>query len=64
MINYFKILYFIILKYFNSQLKIADFGFARFLNEEDMAATLCGSPIYMVSYIFKEIGSLHGELYL
>jgi len=29
------------------KLKIADFGFARFLNEEDMAATLCGSPIYM-----------------
>lgn len=29
------------------KLKIADFGFARFLNDEDMAATLCGSPIYM-----------------
>ena len=32
------------------QLKIADFGFARFLNDEDMAATLCGSPIYMVTF--------------
>ncbi|OTF75178.1 hypothetical protein BLA29_013801 [Euroglyphus maynei] len=29
------------------QLKIADFGFARFLAEGVMAATLCGSPMYM-----------------
>lgn len=29
------------------QLKIADFGFARFLQEGVMAATLCGSPLYM-----------------
>ncbi|XP_003737641.1 serine/threonine-protein kinase unc-51 [Galendromus occidentalis] len=28
-------------------LKIADFGFARFLSEGVMAATLCGSPMYM-----------------
>ena len=27
--------------------KIADFGFARHLNRDDMAATLCGSPLYM-----------------
>lgn len=27
----------------------ADFGFARFLQEGNMAATLCGSPMYMVS---------------
>ena len=26
----------------------ADFGFARFLQEGVMAATLCGSPMYMV----------------
>ena len=26
----------------------ADFGFARFLHGETMAATLCGSPMYMV----------------
>lgn len=26
---------------------VADFGFARFLNEGVMAATLCGSPMYM-----------------
>ncbi|EDW29590.1 GL22897, partial [Drosophila persimilis] len=32
-------------------LKIADFGFARFLNEGVMAATLCGSPMYMVREI-------------
>lgn len=29
------------------QVKIADFGFARFLPGEMMAATLCGSPMYM-----------------
>ena len=29
-------------------LKIADFGFARFLQDGVMAATLCGSPMYMV----------------
>ncbi|XP_077995373.1 serine/threonine-protein kinase ULK2-like isoform X2 [Glandiceps talaboti] len=29
------------------KLKIADFGFARFLHGEMMAATLCGSPMYM-----------------
>lgn len=28
-------------------LKIADFGFARFLHDGVMAATLCGSPLYM-----------------
>jgi len=26
----------------------ADFGFARFLQDGVMAATLCGSPMYMV----------------
>ena len=31
------------------KLKIADFGFARFLQDGVMAATLCGSPMYMVS---------------
>lgn len=29
-------------------LKVADFGFARFINPSDMAQTLCGSPLYMV----------------
>ncbi|XP_071790723.1 serine/threonine-protein kinase ULK2-like isoform X1 [Asterias amurensis] len=29
------------------RIKIADFGFARFLEEDMMAATLCGSPLYM-----------------
>lgn len=28
---------------------LADFGFARFLQDGVMAATLCGSPMYMVS---------------
>lgn len=36
-------------------LKIADFGFARFLQDGNMAATLCGSPMYMVS---RECGRL------
>jgi len=27
---------------------LADFGFARFLEDGSMAATLCGSPMYMV----------------
>jgi len=29
--------------------RAADFGFARFLEEGVMAATLCGSPMYMVN---------------
>ena len=29
----------------------ADFGFARYLSGTDLAATLCGSPLYMVSYL-------------
>lgn len=29
----------------------ADFGFARFLEEGNMAVTLCGSPMYMVIYV-------------
>ncbi len=33
------------------RLKIADFGFARFLQDGTMAATLCGSPMYMVCTI-------------
>ncbi|XP_030629642.1 serine/threonine-protein kinase ULK1a [Chanos chanos] len=31
----------------NICLKIADFGFARYLQDNTMAATLCGSPMYM-----------------
>lgn len=30
---------------------VADFGFARYLQNNMMAATLCGSPMYMVSVI-------------
>ncbi len=29
-------------------LKIADFGFARYMQPQSLAATLCGSPLYMV----------------
>ncbi|OHT17382.1 hypothetical protein TRFO_41037 [Tritrichomonas foetus] len=32
-------------------LKIADFGFARFLRPSDLAETICGSPIYMAPEI-------------
>ncbi|XP_043924701.1 serine/threonine-protein kinase ULK1 [Protopterus annectens] len=31
----------------NIRIKIADFGFARYLQSNTMAATLCGSPMYM-----------------
>lgn len=34
-------------------LKIADFGFARALNPLDMAATVCGSPLYMAPEILR-----------
>lgn len=36
-------------------LKIADFGFARFLEEGNMAATLCGSPLYMAPEVIMSI---------
>lgn len=29
-------------------LKLADFGFARYVEEDNLAETLCGSPLYMV----------------
>lgn len=31
----------------------ADFGFARYLHSNMMAATLCGSPMYMVSVFYS-----------
>lgn len=31
----------------NARVKIADFGFARSLMQNDMANTMCGSPLYM-----------------
>ena len=34
-------------------LKLADFGFARELQAEDLAATLCGSPLYMAPEILR-----------
>jgi len=36
-------------------LKIADFGFARFLGEGIMAATLCGSPMYMAPEVIMSL---------
>ena len=37
----------------SSSLKIADFGFARHLNEAALADTLCGSPLYMAPEILR-----------
>ena len=37
----------------DGSLKIADFGFARHLEEQKMVETLCGSPIYMAPEILK-----------
>ena len=37
----------------SATLKIADFGFARSLNPTDMAATVCGSPLYMAPEILR-----------
>ncbi|DBB04526.1 TPA: hypothetical protein ACH3X1_012614 [Trebouxia sp. C0004] len=34
-------------------LKIADFGFARHLQQQELANTLCGSPLYMAPEILK-----------
>eukprot|EP01135_Chromosphaera_perkinsii_P000992 Nk52_evm6s156 gene=Nk52_evmTU6s156 len=34
-------------------IKLADFGFARYLEMQDMAATLCGSPLYMAPEILS-----------
>ena len=38
---------------YTATLKLADFGFARSLLADDMAATLCGSPLYMAPEILK-----------
>jgi serine/threonine protein kinase len=35
-------------------LKIADFGFARSLQPQGMAETLCGSPLYMAPEILQQ----------
>lgn len=39
------------LNYHDWVLKIADFGFARFIEPESVASTLCGSPLYMAPEI-------------
>jgi len=38
-------------------LKIGDFGFARFIEEQTLAETLCGTPLYMAPEILKGIYS-------
>ncbi|XP_067941545.1 serine/threonine-protein kinase unc-51-like [Watersipora subatra] len=37
------------------KIKIADFGFARFLADGNMAATLCGSPMYMAPEVLMSL---------
>lgn len=39
--------------FFDITFKIADFGFAKLLEEHMMTATICGSPIYMAPEIYK-----------
>ncbi len=34
-------------------LKIGDFGFARYMEQQDLAETLCGSPLYMAPEILR-----------
>jgi serine/threonine-protein kinase ULK/ATG1 len=45
---------------FDTTLKIADFGFARSIEPDTMAATLCGTPLYMVRtskvFFFSRVG--------
>lgn len=45
-------------------LQLADFGFARYLAGADMAATLCGSPMYMapevlMSHVYDSSADLY-----
>lgn len=41
------------------QLKIADFGFARHLQTQSLAETLCGSPLYMAPEILQHHRYVH-----
>lgn len=42
-----------------SILKLADFGFARYVQPDDLAETLCGSPLYMVTVVMMLIVGRH-----
>ncbi|EDQ86072.1 uncharacterized protein MONBRDRAFT_34023 [Monosiga brevicollis MX1] len=45
-------------------LKLADFGFARILGEDDLAATFCGSPLYMAPEVLdRDAYSAKAELW-
>ena len=39
----------------DSDIKIADFGFARHLSGVDLAETMCGSPLYMAPEILVSL---------
>ena len=43
------------LNYFNSQIKIIDFGFARYLESDTLAESVLGSPMYMDPQILKKM---------
>ncbi|ESN98924.1 hypothetical protein HELRODRAFT_66765 [Helobdella robusta] len=45
----------IFIPYSDITLKIADFGFARFLQDGNMAGTLCGSPMYMAPEVIMSL---------
>lgn len=48
-----NVLYLLFYAHFNSF--FSDFGFARFLQEGNMAATLCGSPMYMAPEVIMSL---------
>ena len=48
----------------NINLISADFGFARFLQDGVMAATLCGSPMYMVRNFLGTMVSFWVEMFI
>ena len=43
------------LNYFNSQIKIIDLGFARYLENDTLAESILGSPMYMDPQILKKM---------
>jgi len=41
-------------KSFTATLKLADFGMAKFLQQEEMATTHCGTPLYMAPEVLRD----------
>jgi len=44
-------------------LKISDFGFAKIIGSENLAETICGSPMYMAPEIMNNETSLIRQIY-